>query len=48
MKILLMTVFAAFVVGSVVGCCDDKGQTACTQHSSASMQTDSKDMQNHH
>ncbi len=48
MKNLVLSCLAALVLVSVVGCSDDSDRTTSTTTQSASMQTDSKDMQTHH
>ena len=49
MKNLVLSCLAALVLISVVGCSDDADRTATTTTTqSASMQTDTKDMQAHH
>jgi hypothetical protein len=45
MKNLVLSCLAAFVLVSVVGCSDSCDRTSSTTSQSATMQTDSKDMQ---
>jgi len=44
MKNLILCCLALLTIGSLVACSDDSAQTSSTTQSSASMQTDSKDM----
>jgi hypothetical protein len=45
MKILLISCLAALMVGGLVGCSDDTSAQQTSTSQSATMQTDTKDMQ---
>jgi hypothetical protein len=48
MKNLLLSSISACLLFTLIGCSDSGQQTTASTSQSASMQTDSKDMQTHH